>query len=255
MQAVLSRRLVASFTGSPLSLYERLRQVSPVPYHFLIRFGQGEQQRCIVGASPELLVRVENGHVTVRPIAGTRPRGKTPAEDLEHEAALRADPKELAEHVMLVDLGRNDVGRVAESGTVRVEQQAAVTYFSHVMHLVSQVGGTLRPGLTALDALAAAFPAGTVSGAPKVRAIQIIDALESSSRGPYGGAVGTIGYDGDLVMAIHLRSLALAGQELRLQAGAGIVSDSVPTNEFAETEGKLAAVRTALGDSAAWRRW
>jgi len=258
MQVVLSRRLVASFTGHPLALYERLRAASPVAYHFFLQLDGGPGgPRSLIGASPELLLRVENGTVTVRPIAGTRPRGATPAEDRAHEAALIADPKELAEHVMLIDLGRNDVGRVSRPGTVRVEERETVEYFSHVMHLVSQVSGTLADGRDAFDALAAAFPAGTVSGAPKVRAMQLIDALEPVPRGPYGGAVGTLCYDGTLVMAIHLRAMALAGQELRLQAGAGIVADSVPSTELAETDAKLAAVRVAIGapriDTA--RRW
>jgi anthranilate synthase component 1 len=250
MQVVLSRRLVAPFEGHPLALYERLRAGSPVAYHFFLALGAGEEPaRSVIGASPELLLRVENGTVTVRPIAGTRPRGATAAEDRAHEASLVRDPKELAEHVMLIDLGRNDVGRVARPGTVRVEERETVEYFSHVMHLVSQVSGTLADGRDAFDALAAAFPAGTVSGAPKVRAMQIIDALEPVPRGPYGGAVGTVCYDGTLVMAIHLRAMALAGQELRLQAGAGIVADSVPRTELLETEAKLAAVRVAIGES------
>jgi anthranilate synthase component 1 len=258
MQVVLSRRLVASFTGHPLSLYERLRAASPVAYHFFLQLDPGQAgPRSVIGASPELLLRVENGTVTVRPIAGTRPRGATPAEDRAFEAALVADPKELAEHVMLIDLGRNDVGRVARPGTVRVEERETVEYFSHVMHLVSQVSGSLAEGRDAFDALAAAFPAGTVSGAPKVRAMQIIDALEPVARGPYGGAVGTVCYDGTLVMAIHLRAMALAGQELRLQAGAGIVADSVPSTELRETEAKLGAVRAAIGlsDVDTARRW
>ena len=257
MQAVLSRRLTAPFGGDPLDLYERLRRASPVPYHFLLRFEEGaDERRAVIGASPELLVRVREGEVTVRPIAGTRPRGATPEEDDRREVELRGDPKELAEHVMLVDLGRNDVGRVATPGSVRVDEREKLLRFSHVMHLISQVAGTLRDDLTPLDALAAAFPAGTVSGAPKLRALEIIDALEPVPRGPYGGAVGTVCYDGSLVMAIHLRSLALAGQELRLQAGAGIVSDSQPAQELAETEAKLAGVRAALGlATGRWRRW
>jgi len=255
MQTVLSRRLTASFAGEPLDLYERLRQASPVPYHFLVRFEDGDApRRAVLGASPELLVRVQDGKVTVRPIAGTRPRGTTPEEDARLEAELRADPKERAEHVMLVDLGRNDVGRVARPGSVVIEEREVIQRFSHVMHLISQVSGMLREGLTAYDALAAAFPAGTVSGAPKVRAMEIIDALEPVPRGPYGGAVGTVCYDGNIVMAIHLRSLALAGQELRLQAGAGIVFDSVPSHELAETEAKLAGVRASLSGER-WRRW
>jgi anthranilate synthase component 1 len=255
MQVVLSRRLTATFTGHPLALYERLRAASPVAYHFLLQLdGAGGERRSLVGASPELLLRVEDGTVTVRPIAGTRPRGKTATEDAAHEAALVADPKELAEHVMLIDLGRNDVGRVSRPGSVRVEERETVEYFSHVMHLVSQVTGVLANDRDAFDALAAAFPAGTVSGAPKVRALQLIDELEPVPRGPYGGAVGSVCYDGSLVMAIHLRAMALVGQELRLQAGAGIVSDSVPATEFAETEAKLAAVRAVLGGSST-RRW
>jgi anthranilate synthase component 1 len=252
MQTVLSRRITVPFTGDPLDLYEQMRGASRVPYHFLVRVeDESTPRRAVLGASPELLLRVADGRVTVKPIAGTRPRGETPEQDAAREAELRADPKERAEHVMLVDLGRNDVGRVAAPGSVSVDEREVIYRFSHVMHMVSAVSGALRDGLTSLDALAAAFPAGTVSGAPKVRAMQIIDAEEPVPRGPYGGAVGTVCYDGNLVMAIHLRSVALAGQELRLQAGAGIVSDSIPAQELAETEAKLASVRAALR----WRRW
>jgi anthranilate synthase component I len=246
MQVVLSRRLLAPFQGTSLALYERLHRASPVPFHFLVRFGaEGRSARSVVGASPELLIRVQGRRVTVRPIAGTRPRGGDEASDRALEAELRADPKERAEHVMLVDLGRNDVGRVAKPGTVRVEEREVVERFSHVMHLVSQVSGTLRDDMSSLDALAAAFPAGTVSGAPKVRAMQIIDDLEPVPRGPYGGCVGTVCYDGDLVMAIHLRSFSLAAGEVRMQAGAGIVYDSDPARELSETDAKLGAVRAA----------
>ncbi len=243
MQTVISRRLVAQYRGQPFELYRRLRGTTPAPYLFYLRFGE----RVLAGASPELLVRCEGGTVTVRPIAGTRPRGVNPKEDAELEATLRSDAKERAEHVMLVDLGRNDVGRVALPGTVRVDQREVVERYSHVMHLVSEVSGRLRPELDSLHALAATFPAGTLSGAPKVRAMEIIDELEPVPRGPYGGAVGYIGFDGELDMAIAIRCVALAGDRLRFQAGAGIVHDSDPGREYDETSHKMRAALLAFG--------
>ncbi len=243
MQVVLSRRVTGRYAGDPFELYRRLRTIEPAPYAFYLCFGE----RSLFGASPELLVRCEEGTVTVRPIAGTRPRGATPAADVALEGELRADPKERAEHVMLVDLGRNDVGRVAEPGSVRIEAREVVERYARVMHLVSEVSGKLRRGLDALDALAAAFPAGTVTGAPKVRAMEIIDELEPAGRGPYAGAAGFIGFDGSMDLAIAIRSVALSGRELRVQAGAGIVYDSVPEREHEETSHKMAAILAALG--------
>jgi anthranilate synthase component I len=242
MQVVLSRRLTAEYSGPPFELYRALRKVSPTPYLFFLRFGA----RALAGASPELLVRLQHETVTVRPIAGTRPRGADPEADARLEAELRADPKERAEHVMLLDLGRNDVGRVSRAGSVRVEEREVVERYSHVMHLVSQVSGKLLEKQDAFDVLAASFPAGTVSGAPKVRALQIIDELEPSSRGPYAGAAGYVGFDGDMDLAIAIRSVALSGHTLRLQAGAGIVHDSQPAAEYQETAHKLRAALVAL---------
>jgi anthranilate synthase component I len=243
MQVVPSRRVVADYRGDPFSLYRRIRLHNPAPYLHYVRFGE----RVIAGASPEVLIRVEDGRAIVRPIAGTRPRGRTPAEDRALEAELRADPKELAEHVMLLDLGRNDVGRVSVTGSVAVEEREIIERYSHVMHLVSQVSGELRPEVDALDAIAAAFPAGTVSGAPKVRALEIIDELEPVSRGPYSGAVGYVGFDGNVDLALSIRSIALAGTELRFQAGAGIVHDSDPRRELEETSHKMRGMLIALG--------
>ena len=243
-QIVLSRRLDVKPAPDPLLTYRWLRALNPAPYCYFLRL----DDLTIAGASPEVLVRVEAGEVTVRPIAGTRPRGATPEEDAAMEADLRADPKECAEHLMLVDLGRNDVGRVAQYGSVRVVEQMVVERYSKVMHLVSEVRGTLRPELDALDAFAAAFPAGTVSGAPKVRAMEIIDELEVTRRGPYAGAVGYVGFGAkSLDTAIAIRTVVFHGDTAYVQAGAGIVADSVPVSEFNETNAKAAAVLTALG--------
>ncbi len=234
-QAVLSRRLRVSPAPDPFALYRALRTVNPSPYMFLLRAGGLH----LVGASPEVMVRVEDGRVLVRPIAGTRPRGATDPEDRRHEEDLRADPKELAEHVMLLDLGRNDVGRVAEFGSVRVDDRMVVERYSDVMHLVSQVSGRLRGGATALDALRAGLPAGTVTGAPKVRAMQILDGLEPVRRGPYAGAVGYLDFSGNLDTCLAIRTVLLPGDgSAYVQAGAGIVADSDPAREFAETEAK-----------------
>ena len=241
MQVVLSQRMAMPFAASPLSLYRALRSLNPSPYMFYYDFGDLH----VVGASPEILVRKEGDTVTLRPIAGTRARGATRDADDALAAEMLADPKEIAEHVMLLDLGRNDVGRVASIGTVQVTEQMAVERYSHVMHMVSNVEGRLRPGLTALDVLRASFPAGTVSGAPKVRAMEIIDELEPSRRGIYAGAVGYISFQGDMDVAIAIRTAVLRGGMLYAQVGAGIVHDSVPENEWHETLSKARAVLRA----------
>jgi len=241
MQVVLSQRMSQQFTGSPLSLYRALRSLNPSPYMFYYDMGDHH----VVGASPEILVRLENGTVTSRPIAGTRPRGKTRDEDLALEKELLSDPKELAEHVQLMDLGRNDVGRVAQTGTVTVTDNMTIERYSHVMHIVSNVEGKLKPGMDAIDVLKATFPAGTVSGAPKVRAMEIIDEFEPSKRGIYAGAVGYLGFNGDMDVAIAIRTGVVKDQILYVQAGAGIVADSIPQNEWDETQNKARAVLRA----------
>ena len=241
MQVVLSQRLRLPFIDSPLSLYRALRSVNPSPYMFYYDFGDFH----VVGASPEILVRKEGSTVTLRPIAGTRPRGATREADEHLAAELSADPKELAEHVMLLDLGRNDVGRVASIGSVSVTEQMAIERYSHVMHIVSNVEGTLKPGLTSFDVLAATFPAGTVSGAPKVRAMEIIDELEPTRRGVYAGAVGYISFQDDMDTAIAIRTAVVKDGMLYVQAGAGIVHDSVPETEWQETQNKARAVLRA----------
>jgi len=242
-QTVLSRRLDLD-APDPFLTYRYLRALNPAPYLYYLHCDDTH----VVGSSPEVLVRVEEREVTVRPIAGTRPRGASVEEDQALQAELEADPKERAEHLMLVDLGRNDVGRVAQFGTVRVTAFLTVERYSHVMHLVSEVRGALRPGLDALDALAACFPAGTVSGAPKVRAMEIIDELEPTRRGPYAGAVGYIGWGGEsLDTAIAIRTVVMKGGRAWVQAGAGIVADSEPAAEWRETEAKAGAVLAALG--------
>ena len=241
MQVVLSQRLSRPFSGSPLTLYRALRSINPSPYMFYLDFGDFQ----VVGASPEILVRLERGAVTVRPIAGTRPRGATREKDIELERELLADPKERAEHVMLVDLGRNDVGRVAATGSVRLTEKMTVERYSHVMHIVSNVEGKLREGLDSLDVLRAAFPAGTVSGAPKVRAMEIIDELEPDKRGLYAGAAGYLGFNGDMDLAIAIRTALVKAGRMHVQAGAGIVADSVPESEWQETRAKARAVLRA----------
>jgi anthranilate synthase component 1 len=241
-QAVLSRRIDVP-APDPFLAYRYLRALNPAPYLFFLRLGA----LSLVGSSPEVLVRVEDGELTVRPIAGTRRRGASPEEDAALEAELLADPKERAEHMMLVDLGRNDVGRVSRYGSVEVRSLMAVERYSHVMHLVSEVHGTLRSDADALQALAACFPAGTVSGAPKIRAMQIIDELEPVRRGPYAGAVGYVGWGGrTLDTAIAIRTAVIQHGTAWVQAGAGIVADSVPEAELRETEAKARAVLTAL---------
>jgi anthranilate synthase component 1 len=241
MQVVISQRMAMPFADSPLSLYRALRSLNPSPYMFYYDCGDFH----VVGASPEILVRKEGATITLRPIAGTRPRGATREADEALARELAADPKELAEHVMLLDLGRNDVGRVAEIGSVRVADQMVIERYSHVMHIVSNVEGTLKPGLTSVDVLRAAFPAGTVSGAPKVRAMEIIDELEPTKRGIYSGAAGYISFQDDMDTAIVLRTAVLKDGVLYAQAGGGIVHDSSPEGEWQETLNKLRAVMRA----------
>jgi len=238
MQVVLSQRMRRSFASSPLSLYRALRSLNPSPYMFYYDFGDFH----VVGASPEILVRKEGAAVTLRPIAGTRPRGATREADAKLADELLADPKEIAEHVMLVDLGRNDVGRVAQTGSVKLTDRMVVERYSHVMHIVSNVEGVLQPGLTSIDVLRAAFPAGTVSGAPKVRAMEIIDELEPTGRGVYAGAVGYISFQDDMDTAIAIRTAVVKDGMLYVQAGAGIVHDSIPESEWTETQNKARAV-------------
>ncbi|WP_126452744.1 anthranilate synthase component I [Sulfuriflexus mobilis] len=247
MQTVLSQRLSIPFTSEPLDLYRALRSLNPSPYMYFLDLGDFH----IVGSSPEILTRVEDGEVTVRPIAGTRPRGKTEEEDRALEAELLADPKELAEHLMLIDLGRNDVGRVAETGTVELTEKMLIERYSHVMHIVSNVTGQLKKGMSAMDALRATFPAGTVSGAPKIRAMQIIDELEPVKRGVYSGAVGYISWSGNMDTAIAIRTAVIKDQTLHIQAGAGIVADSVPQSEWDETMNKGRAIFRAVAMAAA----
>ncbi len=231
MQVVLSQRLSIPFTAEPLDLYRALRCLNPSPYMYYLNLGDFH----IVGSSPEILVRLEDNTVTVRPIAGTRPRGKTPAEDTALEKDLLADPKELAEHLMLIDLGRNDAGRVSKIGTVELTDKMIIERYSHVMHIVSNVTGELQAGKDAFDVLAATFPAGTVSGAPKIRAMEIIDEFEPVKRGVYSGAVGYISWSGNLDTALAIRTAVIKDKTLHIQAGAGIVYDSVPRNEWDET--------------------
>jgi anthranilate synthase component 1 len=241
MQVVLSQRMSRTFAASPLALYRTLRALNPSPYMFLFNFGDFH----VVGASPEILVRLEDNRVTLRPIAGTRKRGATTEEDLALERELLADEKERAEHLQLLDLGRNDIGRVARTGTVRVTEQYAIERYSHVMHIVSNIEGELRQGENALSVLRACFPAGTVSGAPKIRAMEIIDELEPSKRGIYAGAVGYIGFNGDMDIAITIRTAVLKNGLLHVQAGAGIVADSNPDAEWEETRSKARAILRA----------
>jgi len=241
MQVVPSQRLTAPFKAPPVALYRAIRRLNPSPYLFYLHLDDHH----IVGSSPEPLVRVEEGAVTVRPIAGTRKRGATDAEDLANERELLADPKEIAEHLMLIDLGRNDVGRVAVTGSVRVTEKMAIERYSHVMHIVSNVTGQLKPGLDALDALAATFPTGTLTGAPKVRAMEIIDELEPVKRGIYGGAVGYLSWDGNMDMAIAIRTAVIKDGKVHVQAGAGVVADSQPEAEWEETMNKARALMAA----------
>lgn len=248
-QVVLSQRFHRSCAAKPFDVYRALRAINPSPYLYYLKF-PGEQDGgkgfSVAGSSPEVMVRVEDGKITLRPIAGTRPRGANAAEDEANEADLLADAKELAEHIMLVDLGRNDVGRVSAPGTVRVDELMTIERYSHVMHIVSNVTGGLADGKTAYDVIRACFPAGTVSGAPKIRATEIITELEPDARGPYAGAVGYIGFDGNADTAIVLRTVLLEHGSAHVQAGAGIVHDSVPENEYEETKNKARAMLKAL---------
>ncbi|HMD69590.1 MAG TPA: anthranilate synthase component I [Chitinivibrionales bacterium] len=244
-QVVPSQRISVRVDANPFDIYRILRTVNPSPYMYFLSLN-GVQ---VAGSSPEMMVRVENGMVEMRPIAGSRPRGATEAEDERLADELTKDPKETAEHIMLVDLGRNDVGRVSVYGSVRVEEMMHVEQYSHVMHLVSNVSGTLVPGKDALDALFACFPAGTLSGAPKIRAMEIIDELEPVRRGIYGGALGYIDFSGSLDTCIVIRTVVCKGGTAYIQAGAGIVADSVPSLEFDETMNKARALLTAINDA------
>jgi anthranilate synthase component I len=242
MQVVPSQRMSIDFAAAPIDLYRALRCFNPTPYMYFFNFGDFH----VVGSSPEVLVRVEDGLVTVRPIAGTRPRGATEEADLALEQDLLSDAKEIAEHLMLIDLGRNDAGRVSETGTVKVTEKMVIERYSNVMHIVSNVNGQLKQGLSAMDALRAILPAGTLSGAPKIRAMQIIDELEPVKRGVYGGAVGYLAWNGNMDTAIAIRTAVIKNGELHVQAGGGIVADSVPALEWEETLNKRRAMFRAV---------
>jgi anthranilate synthase component 1 len=242
IQVVLSQRFECESGIEPFNIYRALRVINPSPYMYYIDTGDAK----LVGSSPEILVRLEGSKITLRPIAGTRKRGETEQEDKALEEDLREDPKEIAEHIMLVDLGRNDVGRVAEIGSVRVTELMNIERYSHVMHLVSNVEGDLKEGLDAFDVLRACFPAGTVTGAPKVRAMEIIEELEPIKRGPYAGAVGYFSYSGNMDTCITIRTLIAKDNEVYVQAGAGIVADSVPEKEFTETVNKAMGMMRAV---------
>ena len=241
MQVQISQRSSRKFGAPPIELYRALRSLNPSPYMFFFDFGDHH----VIGASPEILVRLQGNEITLRPIAGTRPRGATPEDDAAIAAELLADPKERAEHVMLIDLGRNDVGRVAATGSVRVTDKMVIERYSHVMHIVSNVEGRLLPGLSAIDVFKASFPAGTVTGAPKVRAMQIIDELEPVKRGVYSGAVGYLGFNGDMDVAIAIRTAVVKAGTLHVQAAAGVVADSDPRSEWQETLHKARALLRA----------
>jgi anthranilate synthase component 1 len=242
IQVVPSRRVSRRVKAHPLEIYRALRRVNPSPYMYFFRDGETH----VIGSSPEMLVRLEDGVAETRPIAGTRPRGATPEADDRLAQQLLADPKERAEHLMLVDLARNDLGRVSRSGSVGVSDFMAIERYSHVMHIVSKVTGQLLPGRDAFDVFRAVFPAGTLSGAPKIRATEIIEEIESTRRGLYGGAVGYFSYTGNMDMAIAIRTILMQKNVVHLQAGAGIVADSVPSKEFDETQSKMAALVAAL---------
>jgi anthranilate synthase component 1 len=244
-QVQFGRRLQKETPASGFAIYRQLRRLNPSPYLFYFQDGQ----RKLIGSSPEILVKVEGGKVSIRPIAGTRRRGLDPEEDKALSAELAADPKERAEHIMLVDLARNDIGRVARAGTVKVTELMVIERYSHVIHLVSDVEGLLKPGLDCFDVLRASFPAGTVTGAPKIRAMQIIDELENIRRGPYGGALGTISFSGSLSEALVIRTLMMDRQRVCAQASAGIVADSKPELEYKETDNKLKAVVKAVEEA------
>jgi anthranilate synthase component 1 len=241
-QVVPSQRLMTETDVPPINMYRALRVINPSPYMFYLTMGDLR----LIGSSPEVMVRVENRQVTVRPIAGTRRRGADEKEDERLAAELLADPKERAEHIMLVDLGRNDVGRVSKYGTVEADEVMTIEKYSHVMHIVSNVTGELRDDLTALDALKACIPAGTLSGAPKVRAMEIIDEMEPTKRGPYGGAVGYFDFSGNMDTCIAIRTIVLDGERAYVQAGGGVVADSVPEKEYQETLNKAKALLRAI---------
>ncbi len=242
MQVVLSQRISTQFNARPLDVYRALRASNPSPYMYFMDFGDYQ----VVGSSPEVLVRRMGEEVTLRPIAGTRPRGKTPAEDKALEIDLLNDPKEIAEHLMLIDLGRNDVGRIAEIGTVELKDKMIIEHYSHVMHIVSEIRGQLKTGKSNADIIKAVFPAGTLSGAAKVRAMEVIAELEKVKRNVYAGAVGYWGWHGDMDMAIAIRTAVIKDQELHVQAGAGVVADSVAENEWQEIMNKAKAVFRAV---------
>ena len=242
IQVVLSQRFSGEISGEDFSLYRNLRSVNPSPYMFYLNFGDVK----LIGASPEILVRLTDGKIELRPIAGTRPRGATPEEDKALEKDLLADPKESAEHIMLVDLGRNDVGKVAAPGSVKVPRLMEIERYSHVMHIVSRVEGLLKPETDCFGLFMSAFPAGTVSGAPKIRAMEIISELESSPRGPYAGAVGYFGFNGNMDFCITIRTITILKNRLSIQVGAGIVYDSSPENEYEETLRKAGAMFKAI---------
>lgn len=242
MQVVISQRLSIPFKAEPINLYRALRNLNPSPYMYYLDLGDHH----VVGSSPEILARLEDGEVTVRPIAGTRRRGRTPEEDIALEKELVADPKEIAEHLMLIDLGRNDAGRVSKVGSVKLTDKMVVERYSHVMHITSNVTGQIKDGLGAMDVLRAALPAGTLSGAPKIRAMEIIDEMESVKRGVYGGAVGYLSWNGNMDTAIAIRTAVIKDDQLYIQAGAGVVADSKPELEWKETMNKARAVFRAV---------
>ena len=244
-QVVLSQRFSIAFSLSPMALYRSLRRLNPSPFLYCFHL----KNLGIVGSSPEILVRLRDGEVTIRPIAGTRKRGESAIEDQENAAELLGDIKERAEHLMLLDLGRNDVGRVSASGTVQVVSNFEVEYYSHVMHVASEVRGKIRPEFDAIDALMAGFPAGTVSGAPKIRAMEIIEELEPDKRGIYAGAIGYIGAAGEMDTCIALRTAIIEDNKMHIQAGAGIVYDSDPKSEFEECQNKASALFRAAEDA------
>ena len=241
MQVVPSQRFSVPFDEAPINLYRALRRLNPSPYMYFLDLGDFH----IVGSSPEVLARLEDEQVTVRPIAGTRRRGETAADDLMLEQEMLSDPKEIAEHLMLIDLGRNDVGRISQSGSVEVTERMVVERYSHVMHITSNVIGQVNEGMNAIDVLKATLPAGTLSGAPKIRAMEIIDELEPVKRNIYGGAVGYIGWNGNMDMAIAIRTAVIKDKILHVQAGGGVVADSEPELEWEETMNKARAVMRA----------
>ena len=242
MQVVLSQRMTIDFKEKPIDFYRELRNINPSPYMYYLNMGD----YTVVGSSPEILARLENNKVTVRPIAGTRPRSRDITEDNTYEKDLLNDNKELAEHLMLIDLGRNDIGKICETGTIKLTDQMIIERYSHVMHMVSNVEGKIKPNLTMFDVLRATFPAGTVSGAPKIRALQIIFELENINRGIYAGAIGYLGWNGNMDTAIAIRTCVIKSQKLHIQCGAGIVYDSVPEHEWDETINKGKAIIKAL---------